>query len=148
MHYEQARAGKIRMPVLVRKGAQGCFVPGCESAHSSKGYCSLHYQRIYSGRGIPLETPRLRGVGYTNQNGYRVVSVDGKERLEHRVFMEEALGRDLLPAENVHHRNGVRDDNRPENLELWSTSQPAGQRVEDKLAWALEIVNLYGEGKG
>ncbi len=59
--------------------------------------------------------------------------------------MEGIIGRPLRPEENVHHKNGQRDDNRPENLELWSRSQPAGQRVEDKLAWAMEIVELYGE---
>lgn len=58
--------------------------------------------------------------------------------------MEEKLCRALLPHENVHHINGVRNDNRPENLEVWNTSQPAGQRAVDKLAWAREIIELYG----
>lgn len=85
------------------------------------------------------------------RNGYVLVYV-GREYpgaiksghiFEHRKVMQDILGRPLLPQENVHHINGVKDDNRPENLELWSRSQPTGQRVEDKIRWAKEFLALY-----
>jgi hypothetical protein len=70
----------------------------------------------------------------------------GNYVFEHILVMEQLLGRYLLPDESVHHLNGVRDDNRPENLELWTRPQPTGIRAADALAWAHEIVARY-EGK-
>ncbi len=120
------------------KECQGEISPGYEFCRScsQKGDRNPHWNggrtKHSSGYMMRLSTehPKANNKGYV---------------YEHRFVMEEKLGRYLETHENVHHINGVKDDNRLENLELWSTNQPAGQRVSDLINWAKEIINTYGE---
>jgi hypothetical protein len=62
---------------------------------------------------------------------------------EHRLVMARKMGRPLLPGEQPHHKNLIRSDNDPDNLELWLTSQPSGARVTDLLEWSLGLLDRY-----
>jgi hypothetical protein len=108
-------------------------------------------------QGISLDLPikqTRKGEGYINYYGYRQFTgnkfkdhpnSDKNGRiLEHILVMSNYIGRPIQKGEIIHHKNGIRDDNRIENLELWTCSHPSGSRVKDKVKWAIDFLKEYG----
>ena len=111
----------------------GCDFPGCDR------------------KGQPLRT--IGGGRWVDPKGYFWIKCpvpghpnakrSGGWIAEHVWVMSQMIGRPLRPGETVHHRNLIRSDNRPSNLELWTSHQPRGARVPDMLAWCRWFLSEY-----
>jgi hypothetical protein len=123
-----------------------CKVDGCENPWRALGWCVKHYQR-FKKYGDPLIVKgRGRGSaeGFFNEDGYRLWYVAGRGPvMEHRIVMEQHLGRELDDEETVHHVDLDKVHNCFANLELWSSRHPKGARVEDLIERAVAALRLH-----
>lgn len=149
-HWQRQRRGlDVNVPLRMRNKGKACSIDGCERAAISRGMCMGHYQRKGGRKALdepvgPYHRSLKTKPGYVTV--FRPDHPNSNVRGwigEHRLVMAEALGRPLLSDEIVHHKNGIKDDNRIENLELCVRRQPPGQRVADLLPWARELVARY-----
>ena len=142
-HYHRSRNGGLRLEEPIQHGRSECRVGQCNRIATSLGLCQAHYTRFKKFGDVQIDIPirkvRLQGERRVEVSGYAYIGA----RTEHQIVMEQILGRPLKPNENVHHKNTIRDDNDPSNLELWNISQPSGGRVRDKVTWAIDFVNQY-----
>jgi hypothetical protein len=158
-HLDQLDRGKELTPLLGRHGRKhdGCTFPGCDKPHQHGGLCTGHNTQLRRGQSLRPLGPWGRAANpegrWVDPKGYVYIKCpvenhpNAKSKrgwiAEHVWVMTEMLGRPLRQGESVHHRNLLKGDNRPENLELWTSHQPRGTSVADMLAWCWWFIDQY-----
>jgi len=155
-HLWQLDQGKELKPLRGPHGQkyERCTFPGCSRKHHSNGWCQSHQSQLDRSQELrPIIPKQARPFRHYTKQGYVLVRAPAGHPnaqhngaiLEHVLVMTQMLGRPLAKGETVHHRNNIKWDNRPQNLELWHVHQPCGASVADTVAWARWFLVQYGE---
>lgn len=149
-HYEKFLKYGDPLAYAPRRTGVPCAIDGCNHSAIARGWCSMHYGRwMQTGDPLATKIKNWKQDKVDDQGYIQVFAPDHPNARKssrvpmHRMVMSEFLGRALRKNENVHHINGVKTDNELENLELWVTSQPKGQRPQDLVAYAKKILKSY-----
>jgi hypothetical protein len=136
------------------KNQIGNCIKGCNKLKHSRDLCKTCYRKLHyeeherERRGNQKHIKHSLLTIQTDVDGYQRIKIgegNGAKDWQkyHRYVIEQHIGRKLHSFENVHHINGSRSDNRLENLELWVTKQPKGQRPDDLVEYAKWILKTY-----
>lgn len=150
-HYDRFKKYGDPLGTAEKKTGGPCSTDGCAGTVTANGVCAACYARIkkrgsteYSARHLKRFEKIVDDQGYVQVPDPSHPNARKNKRVpEHRLVMSLFLGRPLRANENVHHKNGNRADNSLGNLELWVTTQPPGQRPQDLMKWAREILKTY-----
>lgn len=143
--YGNPRANIPLKPRNIFKGTK-CIIADCDLDAKTHYMCSKHYTRKHRLGDANVPVRKISGKRqrrYTDWAGYvHVYNPNGGNGiLEHRKIMEAHLDRKLLRHEVAHHLNGDKQDNRLENLELWSKSHP--YRILMAKEWKTKLNGLW-----
>lgn len=151
-HYEKFRKYGDPLAYAPKRTGGPCNVDGCSGVSVARGMCRACYSywKNHGDAHTRFDALKKRQGDRVDDQGYvQVLAPEhpnarkSKRIPKHRLVMSEFLSRPLKANENVHHINGNKSDNRIENLELWVTAQPKGQRPQDLIEYAKRILRTY-----